>query len=256
LTPSLHTADTISAPRHALSWFLLAAAAGAVNGFAFLECQQFVTHITGTVTRLGLSWPLWEVAAEYATVVVAFIAGAVTSVLWIQARVCRGKAPSWAAPLVLVAIILVLVAIAGNFGAFEPFGSQVAADPPPFVLLSLLAFAMGLQNAAVASTTGLAVRTTHLTGPATDLGIHLGTACFATGLERRVALISAALRAGKILAFAAGAALSLPLADNLGYLSLTAPASLVLVASALSFVPRWCLHGASPTLRRELKGAA
>ena len=53
-----------------------------------------------------------------------------------------------------------------------------AQDPAPvgdvfsIFLLSLLAFAMGLQNAAVASTTGLAVRTTHLTGPATDLGIE------------------------------------------------------------------------------------
>lgn len=250
---SLHTAETVGEPRHAVSWFLLAAAAGAVNGFAFLECQQSVTHITGNMTRLGLSWPTWELATEYGTVVLSFIGGAVASVLWIQARVCRGKAPSWAAPLVLVACILIAVALAGHVGAFAPFGSQLASDPPPFVLLSLLAFAMGLQNAAVASTTGLAVRTTHLTGPATDLGIQLGTACFATGDERRVALKTAALRGGKMLAFAAGAGLSLPLADQLGYLSLAGPAAFVLIASALSFVPGWCLRsssGAMPRLNR------
>jgi uncharacterized membrane protein YoaK (UPF0700 family) len=193
---------------------------------------------------------MWAVATEYATVVVSFIGGAIISVLWIQARVCRGKQPSWATPLVLVASMLIAVAIGGHFGAFGPFGSQIAADPPPFVLLSLLAFAMGLQNATVASTTGLAVRTTHLTGPATDLGIHLGTACFAIGDERRMALKTAALRGGKIMAFAGGAGLSLPLAEQIGYLSLVGPAGLVLIASALSFVPGWCLLGSSAAMPR------
>jgi uncharacterized membrane protein YoaK (UPF0700 family) len=232
----LHTSESVCSPRHALSWFLLAAAAGAVNGFAFLECQQFVTHITGTITRLGLSWHTWQIAAEYAAVAVAFIVGAVTSVLWIQGRGYRGKRPSWAAPLVVVALILVLVGIAGHYDAFGPFGSQLATDPPPFVLLSLLAFAMGLQNATVATTTGLAIRTTHLTGPATDLGIQLGTAWFAKGNDRRALLLGAALRCGKIASFLLGAALSLPLAAALGYASLLCPASFVLIASSLSFV--------------------
>ena len=82
---------------------------------------------------------------------------------------------------------------------------------------------MGLQNAAVASTTGLAVRTTHLTGPATDLGIHLGAALFATGQERRAAFKGATLRGGKILSFMVGAGLSVPLANWAGYLSLPVP---------------------------------
>jgi uncharacterized membrane protein YoaK (UPF0700 family) len=208
----------------------------AVNGFAFLECQQFVTHITGTVTRLGLSWRSWHIAAEYATVAITFVAGAVISVVWIQGRAYRGKCPSWAAPLVVVALLLVLVGIAGHYGAFGPFGSQLAADPPPFILLSLLAFAMGLQNATVATTTGLAIRTTHLTGPATDLGIQLGTAWFAKGNHRRALLLGAALRCGKIASFMFGAASSLPLAAALGYASLLCPASFVLIASSLSFV--------------------
>ena len=124
-------------------------------------------------------------------------------------------------------------------GRFGRFGGTHAADPPPFVLLSLLAFAMGLQNAAVASTTGLAVRTTHLTGPATDLGIHLGAAWLATGDERRAALRGAALRGGKVVAFTLGASLSVPLAGSFGFGALLAPAAFVLVAAVLSFVPDW-----------------
>src|SRR3954471_16537091 len=123
MTVSLHTPDSIYSPRHVLSWCLLAAAAGAVNGFGFLECQQFVTHVTGTATRLGLAWRDWGLIAEYAAVVVAFVAGAVTSVIWIQGRAQRGKEPKWAAPLVLVAILLASTSVAGHWNAFGEFGS-------------------------------------------------------------------------------------------------------------------------------------
>jgi uncharacterized membrane protein YoaK (UPF0700 family) len=239
MTVTLHTPQTIVAARHAVSWLLLAGAAGAVNGFAFLECQQFVTHVTGTATRVGLSWHRWELVAEYATVLAAFIAGATASVLWLQGRAYRGKEPNWAAPLIVVALLLTTAAVIGHMDFFMPFGSRTASDPPPFVLLSLLAFAMGLQNASVASTTGLAVRTTHLTGPATDLGIQLGSAWYARGEERRTALKHGLLRGGKILAFATGAGLSLPLAEKFGYLSLITPSLLVLTAAAISFVPNW-----------------
>ncbi len=236
---TLHTPDTIYSPRHVPSWLLLAGAAGVVNGVAFLMCEQFVTHVTGTVTRLGVEGPHVGLVAEYATVLVSFIAGAATSVVAIQARACRGKRPRWATPLVSVALILVGVAVAGHTGVFGRFGGTHAADPPPVALLSLLAFAMGLQNASVASTTGLAVRTTHLTGPSTDLGIHLGAACLATGAERRAALRGAALRGGKVVAFMLGASLSVPLVAAFGYLALLAPAAFVLVAAVLSFAPDW-----------------
>jgi uncharacterized membrane protein YoaK (UPF0700 family) len=236
---TLHTPDTIYSPRHVPSWLLLAGAAGAVNGVAFLECEQFVTHVTGTVTRLGLEWPHLGIAAEYAAVVVCFVAGAAASVVAIQARASRGERPRWATPLVSVALILAGVALAGWAGAFGQFGGMHIDDPPPAVLLSLLAFAMGLQNASVATTTGLAVRTTHLSGPSTDLGVHLGAALLASGTERRSALRGAALRGGKVVAFALGASLSLPLTGAFGYLALLAPAGFVLIAAALSFVPDW-----------------
>jgi uncharacterized membrane protein YoaK (UPF0700 family) len=236
---TLHNPDTVFSPRHVPSWLLLAAAAGAVNGTAFLVCQQFVTHVTGTVTRAGLEWPHVGIAAEYAVVFLGFLAGATTSVVAIQGRVGRGKRPRWANPLVWVASLLVGTAVAGHAGAFGRFGGTLAAEEPPAVLLTLLAFAMGLQNAAVGTTTGLAVRTTHLTGPTTDLGVHLGTAILATGDERRAALKGAVLRAGKVTAFLTGAGLALPLAEVYGFLALLAPAGMVLAAAGLSFVPEW-----------------
>ncbi len=236
---TLHTPDTIYAPRHVPSWLLLAGAAGIVNGFAFLMCEQFVTHVTGTVTRLGLESLTAGFVLDYAIVVVCFIMGAAISVISIQARARRGDRPRWATPLVSVASILIGTAVAGRLGVFGSFGGTHVADEPPVILLSVLAFAMGLQNAAVASTTGLAVRTTHLTGPATDLGIHIGAACISDGAERWDALRGAALRGGKILAYLTGAGIAIPLTGSLGYFALLAPAVFVLIATALSFTTNW-----------------
>ncbi|AMV19193.1 YoaK family protein [Planctomyces sp. SH-PL14] len=236
---TLHTPETIYSPRHAPSWLLLACAAGMVNGFAFLMCEQFVTHVTGTVTRMGLEWPVVGVAIEYAVVVVSFVLGAAVAVIVIQSRARQGKQPRWATPLVLVVVLLVSTAIAGRGGAFGQLVRTAATEPPPVAFLSLLAFTMGLQNSAVASTTGLAVRTTHLSGPATDTGMHLGTAILADGEERRAALRGAALRGGKILAFMLGAGVAVPLTLSLDYFTLLAPAILVSVATALSFTSAW-----------------
>lgn len=235
----LHTPATMFSARHTTSWLLLAGSSGLINGLAFLACAQYVTHVTGTATRLGLEWPHAGVAAEYAVVVLSFIVGAMSSVLALQARTLRGKRPLWAAPLVVVALTLIGVALSGPSGAFGTFGGESAMADPSFMLLSLLAFATGLQNATVATSTGLAVRTTHLTGPATDLGIHLGVAFFSAGEERKKALRGAALRGGKVAAFVIGAGLALPLAGTSGYLAFLLPAVCVLTATGLSFVPDW-----------------
>ena len=236
---TLHTPETIYSPRHVPSWLLLSGAAGIVNGFAFLTCQQFVTHVTGSLTRLGLEWWHAAVALEYAAVLVAFLAGAVAATVSIQLRAQSSSKTRWATPLFSVAMLLVVVAVGGSAGWFGVFGGTVASDPPPVALLSLLAFAMGMQNAAVASTTGLAVRTTHLTGPVTDLGIHLGTAFLTRNHERRAALRGAALRSGKVAAFVAGAGVSAYLSAVLGYLILLPAALFVTIAAILSFIPNW-----------------
>ncbi len=154
----------------------------------------------------------------------------------IQLRAEGGKNDRWALPLVAVAAILAVVAGAGRAGGLEPLGAKLT-DDPPFLLLSLLAFAAGIQNAAVASTTGMAVRTTHLTGPTTDMGMLVGAACLSRGAARRAALGGALLRLGIVLAFAGGAGLALPLTGWAGYLALLAPAAAVLIAARLSFVP-------------------
>ncbi|MDI1449878.1 YoaK family protein [Polyangium sp. 6x1] len=236
MSVALHTSSTIFSMRHVPSWILLALAAGSVNAGAFLACQRFVTHITGLTTQLGIDAGLWELMAEYGVVVLCFIAGAASSVLALQGRRQRGKQPLHAAPLLFVSLMLAGVAVAGHAGLFGPFGASVE-EPSDFLLLSLLSFAMGLQNATVSTATGLAVRTTHVTGPATDLGVQLASSFFTLGEARRTALQGAMLRAGKIIAFALGAALMVPAVRAAGYLAFLIPGAFILTATVLSFIP-------------------
>lgn len=236
---TLHTPETIFTARHVPSWLLLAAAAGFADGFAFLTSQQAVSYMTGIATRVGVEYRDAGIAAEYGLVFVSFLAGAAAAFVAISWRARAGGRDRWAVPLFVVAGITAGVAVAGELRAFGPFGSGLATDPPPVTFLSLLAFAAGLQNGSVSATTGMAVRTTHLTGPTTDMGLLLGAAVMTTGVERRAALRGAALRAGITAAFVIGAGLSVPLAGRLGYLALLVPAGFVVLAGVLSFLPDW-----------------
>lgn len=232
----LHSPADVLSRRHAASWSLLALAAGSVNAGALLACDRFVTHVTGTVTRIGVDIHAWILMIDYGLVLLAFIVGAMASVLPIQARALRGRAPLHALPLVVVAAILASSGVAGHLGAFGPIGGELeeAAD---FALLCVLAFAMGLMNASVSTSTALAVRTTHMTGPATDFGVHLATAWISAGDARSQALRAAILRGTKIVSFGVGGALMVPLMSALGHVAFTIPAAFVLVATGLSFLP-------------------
>lgn len=237
MSPNLHSDAQVLSLRHGGSWMLLAASAGATNAGAFVACERFVTHVTGTVTSIGMDVGVWELMLEYALVLAAFIIGAMMSVFAIQARIYRGRRPLHALPLLAVAGVLGAASVAGQLGLFGPLGGQVE-ESRDFALLCVLAFAMGLMNASVATSTGSLVRATHMTGPATDFGVNLTIAWLATGEERIRALQLAALRGGKLVSFGVGAGLMVTAVQELEYLAFVFPALMVLTATARSFMPR------------------
>ncbi|MDC0719028.1 YoaK family protein [Nannocystis bainbridge] len=233
---TLYRPESIFSPRHIPSWLLFTFAAGAVNAAALLACQTYVTHVTGTVTRLGMEVVHLMPLLDFALVLSCFIGGAMLSGLLINGRAHQNKRPRFSVPLWISFSLVLFTAIAGHFGLLGVFGGPVIV-PADFILLSILSFAMGLQNAAIATSTGLLVRTTHLTGPATDLGIHLAELMFSKDEALALAKRHAALRAGKIAAFAAGAAVTVPIAHRVEFLVFLMPASLMLLAIILSFLP-------------------
>jgi len=246
---TLHKRDDVFSLRHVPSWLMLCFAAGAINSTALLTCERFVTHVTGTVTRLGMEVMRLNILLDFALVVASFVLGSMLSGLLLNGRALRGKRPYFSLPLWIAASITVAVGLAGHAGWFGPVGGAVD-QPLDFVLLCSLSFAMGLQNAAVATSTGMLVRTTHLTGPATDLGVHLAELVWGEAEQRELAKRHAALRIGKILAYAAGAAAAVPLVRQSGFLALLMPAAVIAAATLVSFV-----RPAADTLRTQRASA-
>lgn len=247
----LHEPEQIFSFRHVPSWLMLAFAAGCVNAVALIACARFVTHVTGTVTLLGVEFTRVGIMIDFAIVLACFVAGAALASVLINGRACRGRRPLYEVPLCLVALGTAGVGLAGHAGLLGDFGGTVD-EAGDFVLLSVLAFASGLQNAAVATSTGLLVRTTHLTGPATDLGIHLAELGYLRGEPKRRALLHALLRGGKLVAFAAGALAGAALAHELEFLALLVPAVLVLISNLRSF---WTIKQADRDQRRSSRTA-
>ena len=229
MLPLLSSTEVLSR-KHQISWWVFSLAAGAVNSGAFVATEKFVSHITGTLTGAGLE----EFAEDAMLLIGSFIAGAMVSALMLQVPLAKGKRVNPQAPLWLVAAIIGGAGVLGRVGVFGEMGGDVN-DWPDLILLSMLGFSMGLLNATVASTTTHAVRTTHVTGPATDFGVYLAHASAVQGEERTKLLRLATQRGGHLLFFGLGAA-AMPFAViRLGFLAFLIPAALVVVGALRSF---------------------
>ncbi|MCW5828547.1 MAG: DUF1275 domain-containing protein [Deltaproteobacteria bacterium] len=158
----------------AFNWSLLAFLSGSVNAGGFLACHRFVTHITGFATHFGIDLVEKKYVEAFGilTVPVFFVAGAMGSALLVERRSQQGQEPRYDAVMGLVTLCMVMVAVGGYFDWFGAFG-EVAQVRTDFLFLVVLCGASGLQNAAITSASRGTMRSTHLTGIATDLGIGL-----------------------------------------------------------------------------------
>lgn len=153
--------------------WLLAFVAGMVNVVGFLSLsQQAVTHLTGTTSLLAIA--VIEHDAHHmillGAILLAFFLGSLISGLIIRDQVLRlGR--RYGAVLLLESLILVVATMFLN--------RQHLAG------LWCAAAACGLQNGMATTYSKAVVRTTHLSGMFTDLGIFLGQALRGVAVEPR-----------------------------------------------------------------------
>ena len=147
---------------------LLCFTAGMVNAAGLFAFSVLTTNVTGHAALLAQKLAMGELRASrmVALWLVLFLAGAFFSSFCIG-RKGRNKTSGHALPIVIEIVILLF---AGTFG--YTFDHSILKTE--YFAGSLL-FAMGMQNALVSSISGNVVRTTHLTGMFTDLGIELNT---------------------------------------------------------------------------------
>lgn len=148
---------------------VLAFVAGAANAGGFLAVGQYTSHMTGMLSSVAESVVLGQLTLALAAVgaLLAFLAGAMTTAILVNWGLRRGLRSSYSLPLLLESAALLAFGLAGaSMDAFAPLFLPLT--------VSLLCFMMGLQNAVITKISRAEIRTTHVTGLVTDIGIELG----------------------------------------------------------------------------------
>ncbi len=151
----------------------LAFVAGAANAGGFLAVGQYTSHMSGIVSSLADNLILGQVAfvLSAAGSVAAFLAGAATSAVLINWGRQHRATSIYATPLLLEAVLLLCFGLLGaNLEAHRVFYIPTT--------VALLCFVMGLQNAMITKISKAEIRTTHMTGLVTDIGIELGKSLY------------------------------------------------------------------------------
>lgn len=188
----------------------LACIAGMVNVIGYLGFEhQAVSHLTGTTSLFGaaLAEGNGRALRHLGGVVVTYMLGAAISGLIIQdstLRLGRRYGVVLALESMLLVIAVPLFLRHQHNGAFA------------------VTMACGLQNAMVTTYSGAIVRTTHLTGMFTDLGIGLGHFIRGMKLPVRRLMLSGLIIAG----FLGGGVVGAALFGVMSYYALLIPAAL------------------------------
>jgi uncharacterized membrane protein YoaK (UPF0700 family) len=207
---------------------VLAFVAGAINAGGLLAVGTYTSHMTGIVSSIADALALyqWHMAVMATAFLFSFTAGAIISCLIINAARARKLSSEFAFALMLEALLMVAFGLSA--GEWHSFTLSIV------VTICLLCFIMGLQNAIITKISHAEVRTTHVTGLVTDIGIEIGRYIY-SGIARNNAitlypdklklhssLLGAFLLGGIIGAFAfnlAGFVMTLPLAFLLAFMA-------------------------------------
>lgn len=144
--------------------------AGAVNIVGFLSIQQLTTNVTGHfalfVNDLA-DFEFWR-GTVYFLYLFSFLFGSFSASTLIHLFRKHKKVNAFVVPTLIEAFILVSIALLYRYSVISNVN----------LIACLLLFAMGLQNSFVTRISDAVVRTTHLTGLFTDLGIELSHLLF------------------------------------------------------------------------------
>ena len=140
--------------------------AGIVNIAGVLSVATLTTNVTGHFAFFAEEIALknYSKAITILIYIFFFLFGAFTSNFLVEIASLKKPRIAHAFPMLLEVFILVFVGVSQDFN--------------PNYIAYLLLFAMGLQNALVTNISQSVVRTTHLTGLFTDLGIELSQLFF------------------------------------------------------------------------------
>nr|WP_238486432.1 YoaK family protein [Motilimonas eburnea] len=195
---------------------MLALLAGCVNAIGLLGFDhQAVSHLSGSVTQFGVGlFTLNPVTLHLFWVIVSFLVGAMISGVLIENTALKlGR--HYGSALLIEGGLLILAMLALQYGS--NWGHYFASA------------ACGLQNALITTYSGAVVRTTHVTGVFTDLGLMIGARLRGQAFDKRKAILFSIIIVGFVLGGVLGAALY----QQWHYLALLVPAAMAVLLALL-----------------------
>lgn len=156
----------------------LAFVAGATNAGGFLAVDQYTSHMTGIVSSMAdyLAINQLEVVLTGFGSVASFVAGAAYSAILINWGRHHRMHSEYAYPLLWEAGLLLCFGLMGGYFELHQNGFVP-------ITVMLLCFIMGLQNAIITKISKAEIRTTHMTGIITDIGIEIGKMLYINSQE-------------------------------------------------------------------------
>lgn len=200
---------------------LLSFIAGVVNVIGIISIGKLTTNVTGhfgfftdEIFQFNFSESI-----IYFLYVLFFFLGSFVSNVFVEIVAKINNKYIYVIPALIEALILLVLAI---------FGEYFLNNSPNVIAFTLL-FAMGLQNALVTIISNAIVRTTHLTGLFTDLGIEISQLLFYNTPSKKKKLLSTIrLRFRIIFSFFLGGILGGILYSHLRFGTLFIPVGLLL----------------------------
>lgn len=190
--------------------FVLAVIGGCINAVALVGVyHQAVSHMSGTTTMIGINLAAGDLPAflRLVSVLMSFFFGALLSGFIIRQSTLRlGRRYGFVLSVESVLLLAATICLRQNLH----IGDYLAA------------MACGLQNGMATSFSGAIVRTTHVTGIVTDLGIAAGQLLRGQAVEWRRIRLYALLLGGFFL----GAYIGARSFAEVGYDTLLFPAAL------------------------------
>lgn len=228
-----HKFDQTPSSRVVFHWFMLSFNGGCINAGGFLATGKFVSHVTGFATLFGVDIVNNQVKAAISmlTVPLFFLLGAFIAGLLIDRPMEQGKRPHFDWVMGLSSLCLIAAASGEHF-QLGGFG-EIFRLKDAFFLLTLLCLASGLQNGAITSSSLRSVRTTHLTGITTDLGLGLARLFIFDSNKQNYKneVRSNQLRSGSIVSFVLGSAVGAFVFLKMGYVGFYLPALITAYAA-------------------------
>jgi len=152
-----------------LSWV-----GGYVNVVGWMTFATGVSHVSGNITHFGqgvleaVTHRKFSGAIFFGFLLLCFLLGAASSGLMTELARRRGKQSKYIVPMASEAVLLSVFAILIAVQSRHENLSQAMV----YAMSAVACMAMGLQNATITKISGAVVRTTHVTGVITDLGLE------------------------------------------------------------------------------------